>query len=348
MGLRSKQAAVANIIKEELRESEEEQKQRTANMCILIIRRLVSNLVILSSLGGSAYLVYFLVQRSEQRKEYNSNDLIALFERFELSIALAILRLVGPLAFEKLVIMERWHPRTALKWTLARTTVFYLGNVAVLVISLLREATNDTCKHQNSTTPTTAVPTAESRKYLCCWETYVGVEISKVVFIDFLGEIISVLVADIARALLCGKRLIGYHEFDVASNVLGLIYGQSLIWLGAFFCPLLPALQVFKLIVVFYMRRIAVIYTNVAPNKIFRASRSGNFFNLLLLFMLFVCTIPFGYTVATLQPSTECGPFRYKCFITLTGIQIFRLMIELRVGYTKCSLMSCPLGPAVY
>jgi hypothetical protein len=32
MGLRSKQAAVANIIKEELRESEEEQKQRTANM----------------------------------------------------------------------------------------------------------------------------------------------------------------------------------------------------------------------------------------------------------------------------------------------------------------------------
>jgi hypothetical protein len=145
MGLRSKQAAVANIIKEELRESEEEQKQRTANMCILIIRRLVSNLVILSSLGGSAYLVYFLVQRSEQRKEYNSNDLIALFERFELSIALAILRLVGPLAFEKLVIMERWHPRTALKWTLARTTTFYLGNVVVLVISLLREATNDTC-----------------------------------------------------------------------------------------------------------------------------------------------------------------------------------------------------------
>ena len=48
-----------------------------------MVRRFISNLIVLGCLGGSAYVVYRFVERSEQRKEYNSNVFIALLERFE-------------------------------------------------------------------------------------------------------------------------------------------------------------------------------------------------------------------------------------------------------------------------
>ncbi|XP_062521070.1 transmembrane channel-like protein 2 isoform X2 [Corticium candelabrum] len=316
-GAHSKQAALVTLMKEELTEAKEKQKQRTNSMCSIISYRFISNLIALGILGGSGYLVYYFVNRSNECRAYNSNVFVALVERFELPLVLLALRVFVPLVFQKLVLIEHWHPRTALKWTLVRTTTLYLGNIVVLLISLLQEATRYDCQTQgtNSTVlPTTIVPTGVAREYLCCWETYVGVEIVKVVLIDFLGEIIAILVTDILRALfvhyICGQRLIGYHEFNISSNVLGLIYGQGLIWLGTFFSPLLPAMQVVKLFLIFYFHRFSIIYTNIPPKKIFRASRSGNFLQFLLLFMLFVSTVPLGYTLAVLQPSTECGPFR--------------------------------------
>ena len=62
--------------------------------------------------------------------------------------------------------------------------------------------------------------------------------------------------------------------------------------MGMFFSPGLPAINVFKLFLLLYVRSWAVLTCNVPHEVIFRASRSNNFYFWLLLMMLFLCTLP--------------------------------------------------------
>lgn len=48
----------------------------------------------------------------------------------------------------------------------------------------------------------------------------------------------------------------GRQEFVVPSNVLGLVYGQTVVWMGALFCPLLPLINVAKFIILFYIKKV--------------------------------------------------------------------------------------------
>ena len=69
------------------------------------------------------------------------------------------------------------------------------------------------------------------------------------------------------------------------------------VWLGIFFSPLLAALGVAKLVIVFYFRYVTARMCKVPPRTFFRASRSGNFFMFLLLANFFVCLFTMAYAV---------------------------------------------------
>lgn len=51
-------------------------------------------------------------------------------------------------------------------------------------------------------------------------------------------------------------QMVGRQEFVVPSNVLGLVYGQTVVWVGAFFCPLLPLINTVKFIILFYCKKV--------------------------------------------------------------------------------------------
>lgn len=80
--------------------------------------------------------------------------------------------------------------------------------------------------------------------------------------------------------------------------------------MGAFYAPGLVGLNVLRLLISMYYQCWAVMCCNVPHERVFKASRSNNFYMGLLLLVLFLSLLPVVYTIMTLSPSFDCGPFR--------------------------------------
>ncbi|KAK6627305.1 hypothetical protein RUM44_009782 [Polyplax serrata] len=162
----------------------------------------------------------------------------------------------------------------------------------------------------------------ETRKRLrtLCWETMFGQELVKLTVMDLILTILSVLLLDFFRAIFVRvmnncwcwdleKKFPQYGDFKIAENILHLVYNQGMVWMGMFFSPGLPAINLIKLIIMMYLRSWAVLTCNVPHEVVFRASRSNNFYLALLLTMLFLCVLPVGFAIVWIEPSWHCGPF---------------------------------------
>ncbi|KAI6243746.1 TMC domain protein [Aphelenchoides fujianensis] len=86
-----------------------------------------------------------------------------------------------------------------------------------------------------------------------------------------------------------------------AKNVLHLIKDQTMVWLGTLFVPFPAGDQ--------HPQTGRPDTCNIPARQIFRASRSNNFYLILLLLMFLFSTIPVGYVIASIPPSKGCGPF---------------------------------------
>ncbi|OCT86885.1 hypothetical protein XELAEV_18020575mg [Xenopus laevis] len=129
----SKTAAIVNGIREAV--LEEQEKHKSKNLAVTISLRILANILVLLSLAGSIYIIYFVVDRS-QKLERTKIEL-SLWEKNEVSVVVSLITMIAPSAFELVAALEMYHPRTTLRFQLARVLVLYLGNLYSLIIALL-------------------------------------------------------------------------------------------------------------------------------------------------------------------------------------------------------------------
>ncbi|XP_029295914.1 transmembrane channel-like protein 1 [Cottoperca gobio] len=335
----NKFASITTSFKEAILEEQESRKDDNIHLTRFL--RVLANFLVLCCLAGSGYLIYFVVRRS-QKFALDGLENHTWWERNEVNMVMSLLGMFCPMLFDVISALENYHPRVALQWQLGRIFALFLGNLYTFIIALMDEINlkreeekiikfnittweaslyNSTVSENSTAPPITIQPADVPRGP--CWETMVGQEFVRLIISDTMTTYITLLIGDFLRAVLvrflnycwCWDLEAGfpsYSEFDVSGNVLGLIFNQGMIWMGAFYAPCLPALNVLRLHVSMYLQCWAVMCCNVPQERVFKASGSNNFYMAMLLVILFLSTLPAIYTIVTIPPSFDCGPFSGK------------------------------------
>ncbi|KAK5609532.1 hypothetical protein CRENBAI_006354 [Crenichthys baileyi] len=146
-----------------------------------------------------------------------------------------------------------------------------------------------------------------------CWEPMVGQALYRLVIVDFIFLMLGSFFGEFLRNVI-GTTLqprLGVPEFDVARNVLEIIYAQTLAWIGIYFSPLLPVIQILKFFILFYIKKVSLTRNCQPSQRSGRAAQMKTIFIFLLFFPFFVGALSIvAYTAWSLTPSEQCGPFR--------------------------------------
>ncbi|XP_062841142.1 transmembrane channel-like protein 5 [Trichomycterus rosablanca] len=244
---------------------------------------------------GSCAAIYFL--ESHQSKLVTSvsgpaEDLSIEASTLIVPVVVSLINLIVPLIFSLINKMENYtNPRTNIYMGITRNVLLKMSILAIL------------CYYWLNDLPST-IP---------CWESFVGQSVYRLVVVDFIFCLFSSFFGEFLRNIIGTKCIpsLGVPEFDVATNVLNLIYAQTLAWIGIYFSPLLPVIQIIKLFIIFYLKRVSLSMNCQPPRRTGRAAQMQTVYVALLFFPSFVGALSMvAYTVWRLKPSEQCGPFQ--------------------------------------
>ncbi|XP_028313447.1 transmembrane channel-like protein 1 isoform X2 [Gouania willdenowi] len=337
----NKFASITTSFKEAILEEQESRKDDNIHLTRFL--RVLANFLVLCCLAGSGYLIYFVVNMVMSLLGMFCPmlfDVISTLENYHPRVALQwqlgriFALFLGNLYTFIIALMDEINlkVRSTLKGDLDRNapafitwTVYICQRKEEMIvkynITTWENSFNGTVSENSTATPISLHPADVPRGP--CWETMVGQEFVRLIISDTMTTYITLLIGDFLRAVLvrflnhcwCWDLEAGfpsYSEFDVSGNVLGLIFNQGMIWMGAFYAPCLPALNLLRLHISMYLQCWAVMCCNVPQERVFKASGSNNFYMAMLLVILFLSTLPAIYTIVTIPPSFDCGPFSGK------------------------------------
>uniref|UniRef100_A0A8C8C7J4 Transmembrane channel-like protein n=1 Tax=Oncorhynchus tshawytscha TaxID=74940 RepID=A0A8C8C7J4_ONCTS len=234
------------------------------------------------------------------------NFILDLIYEYLPSIVITLANFITPLIFSLIIQFEDYSPAFEIRFTLMRCVFMRLTSICVLLVSLWGQITscqegNCVCGYNHILYP--------------CWESRVGQEMYKLMIFDFIIIGAVTVFVEFPRKLIvdycdCGlAKWWGQQEFAIPQNVLEIVYGQTICWIGTFYCPLLPAICTIKYFIIFYIKKVTLVNNCRPATRPFRASSSNFFFLAVLLIGLALACVPVTIGIAQISCSQACGPF---------------------------------------
>lgn len=292
---------------------EERIKQKIADRtqkekCRIYIIRLILNLFVIGVLAACFYSIYVATIYSQEAQLDNKkeNFIVDLINEYLPSIVITLANFITPLLFSIIINFEDYSPAFEIRFTLMRCVFMRLTSIGVLLFSLWSQITK--C----DTDPCIC---GYNHVLYSCWETRVGQEMYKLAVFDFIIIFAVTIFVEFPRKLIvqhcdCGlAKWVGQQEFAIPQNVLEIVYGQTICWIGTFYCPLLPAICTIKYFFIFYIKKVSLMNNCRPATRPFRASSSNFFFLGVLLIGLALACLPVIVSVAQINCSQACGPF---------------------------------------
>ncbi|XP_075965522.1 transmembrane channel-like protein 7 [Anarhichas minor] len=294
---------------------EESIKKRAAALTlsqkIVVYSLRVSMCFVAFGLIIAAFFGIFEATTFSQTKS-GEEGILGLFFEYLPSIVITAGNFVVPLLCDQIALLERYTPSTTVIVALLRAVFLRLVSLGVLLFTLWSQIT---CKG-NIDSKDCKLCQYNYTEYPC-WETRVGQEMYKLTLFDLLVNIALLVLVEFPRRMVVDNwssklaQWVGRQEFVVSANVLGLVYGQTVVWTGALFCPLLPLINTIKFVLLFYFRKVTLFYNCRPALKTFRSTTSTFFFLVVLMFGWWLATAVMIYSLAEIRPSMGCGPFRF-------------------------------------
>ncbi|XP_026173095.1 transmembrane channel-like protein 7 isoform X2 [Mastacembelus armatus] len=259
---------------------------------------------------ASFYGIFVATNFSQEKS--GQEGFLGLFFEYLPSIVITTGNFLVPLLCDQIALIEQYAPSTTIILALLRAVFLRLVSLGVLLFTLWRQIT---CEGQ--TNSGTCKLCQYNYEVYPCWETRVGQEMYKLTLFDFLINIAVLALVEFPRRMVVDNssskvaQWVGRQEFMVPSNVLGLVYGQTVVWTGALFCPLLPLINTIKFVFLFYCKKVTLFYNCRPALKTFRSTTSTFFFLVVLLFGWGLAILVMIYSLAEIHPSMGCGPFRF-------------------------------------
>ncbi|XP_042294066.1 transmembrane channel-like protein 7 isoform X3 [Sceloporus undulatus] len=284
--------------------------ERTAREKIHIYcLRIFLNTVVLAVLSACFYSIYRATVYSQENISNESKTKVEdnLLVQYLPSMVITVANFVAPLIFSVIIRSEDYSPGFEIRLTLIRCVFVRLANIGVLLVSLWIRITS--CADEK------CVACGYNYQLYPCWESRVGQEMYKLMIFDFIIIFAVTVFIDFPRKLMVTHCLVkafrwcGMQEFAIPDNVLEIVYGQTICWIGTFYCPLLPAIATIKYFIVFYIKKVSLMHTCKPSTRPFRASSSNFFFLVVLLIGLILAFIPLGLSMTRIPSSKACGAF---------------------------------------
>ncbi|XP_072044198.1 transmembrane channel-like protein 7 isoform X2 [Amphiura filiformis] len=273
---------------EHLSQHHAEKKKTFGELFGWVLLRSSSNIFVLSVIAAAAFLIFYMYEDIVIDSGFEVLDSIAV------PLVITGYNLLLPYMFSAIGRLERYdNPRNQLYMSLFRTFLMKAAILIVLLYFWLKPC---------------------NRAEACpdCWETYVGMEIYKLVLLDFIVQSLATFFLEFIRRIGRDRCCHGFAqpEFDIARNTMDLIQAQTYTWIGMYFSPLLMIFCIVKLVLLFYVKKISVL-ANCKPSlQPWRAGLAKTTFLIILVAMYAICAGAVGYSLSEIRPSANCGPFR--------------------------------------
>ncbi|XP_077289080.1 transmembrane channel-like protein 7 [Arctopsyche grandis] len=262
--------------------------------------KIFMHIFVLVLLGLTGLVMWVLMDESIVVSDVVTAIRVSNQKSIVMAVIVTLIIFALPILFSYIMRFEKYNnPRTSLYVTLLRTFILEALVVSILGIFWLRSSNT-------------------------CWETSLGQEVYRLVIFDFFISIIGLPLFECMRSLIF-KHLwsdIGPPEFDIARNTLGLIYNQTLLFLGFFYSPLLPFIVTLKFAILYYVRKYTVLRNCKPSNKSWKAAQMHTVFLVLIFLSLLFILLALGYVFIRVKIG-HCGPFQkydYMYLVFLEGI----------------------------